>query len=301
MGVEAVGSDDPAIDAEVIAVADAGYRKLGLQQFELLLNSLGCHTCRAVYRQVLTDYWQRADLDDATRERARLNPLRVLDDKRPELADLIAAAPTPVEHLCADCAAHLSEVQSLLDHAGIPWTAAPRLVRGLDYYTRTTFEFSHPLLGAQSGIGGGGRYDGLVGVLGGAEIGGVGFGLGVDRTLLACRAEGITIDPPHTCEVYIIPLTAACRPDLFGLAARLRGKGISTEMAVDGRSMRSAMKSADRLGAAYAIIVGERDFEAGSATVRNLASGDQVMVALEALESHLDTALAAPSAEEGNL
>lgn len=299
VGVEAIGSDDPTIDADVIAVADAGYRALGLQHYDLLLNSLGCRTCRAEYRELLLAYWEAVDLDEPTRERARINPLRVLDDKRPALAATIAAAPVPADHLCADCTEHLFEVQSLLDRAGIPWQSAPRLVRGLDYYTRTTFEFSHTMLGAQSGIGGGGRYDGLVGMLGGADIGGVGFGLGVDRTLIACREEGVRLTDDATCDVFVIALDQRARPAMFAATTELRTFGIRTEMAVDGRSMRSAMKSADRLGAAYAIIVGERDFDAGSATVRNLTSGDQQTVSLDVVTTHVREAMAASSAMEG--
>ena len=275
VGVEAVGSDDPALDAEVIAIADAGYRSLGLEQFRLLLNSLGCHQCRPGYRQTLQEYWDTVELDAATRQRAQLNPLRVLDDKREELKAAIAAAPLPVDHLCAGCQEHLAAVQNDLAALGVSWEAAPRLVRGLDYYTRTTFEFSHDLLGAQSGIGGGGRYDGLMAQLGGQDVGGVGFGLGVDRTLLACRAEGVTLEVAPSCQVFGIPLGATTTAAVVGMLGQLRRAGVSTDMAFDGRSMRAAMKAADRSGARYAIIVGERDFAAGTATVRDLSAGEQ--------------------------
>lgn len=281
VGVEAVGSDDPAIDAEVIAVADAGYRSLGLQRFRLLLNSLGCHECRPSYRQTLLQYWDTVELDPPTRERAQLNPLRVLDDKREELQDAIAAAPLPVEHLCIACREHLAAVQENLAALGVPWEAAPRLVRGLDYYTRTTFEFSHDLLGAQSGIGGGGRYDGLMAQLGGQDVGGVGFGLGVDRTLLACRAEGVDVPVAVSCQVFGIPLAGSTTAAVVGMLGQLRRAGVSTDMAFDGRSMRAAMKAADRSGARYAIIVGERDFAVGTATVRDLVAGEQRELPLE--------------------
>jgi histidyl-tRNA synthetase len=295
VGVEAVGSDDPVLDAEVIAIADAGYRSLGLTRFELLVNSLGCQDCRGRYRDVLLAYWRQAELDEVTWQRAQLNPLRILDDKRPELAAVIIAAPTPAENLCADCVEHLTEVQYLLDAAGIAWTAAPRLVRGLDYYTRTTFEFSHELLGAQSGIGGGGRYDGLVAMLGGSHIGGVGFGLGVDRTLLACQAEGLAVGADTACEVFGIALTPPARSEVFAILAQLRHAGVSTDMAVDNRSMRASMKTANRLAARYAIIVGDRELEQRSATVRDLQSGAQHVVTLDDLPHQLVGLLASAS------
>lgn len=281
VGVEAVGSDAPVLDAEVIAVADAGYRSLGLTGFTLLLNSLGCPTCRVDYRAILHRYWEGVDLDEATRERSALNPLRVLDDKRPELQAVIDAAPLPAEHLCADCQAHFEAVQECLQAMDIGWQLAPRLVRGLDYYTRTTFEFSHPLLGAQSGIGGGGRYDGLVSDLGGAAIGGVGFGLGVDRTLLACRAEGLHLQPTAATQVYGIHLTASAAGTVARLLADLRSAGVVTDMSYDERSLRSSMKAADRSAARFAIIMGERDVAAGSATVRDLVSGAQRNIAVD--------------------
>lgn len=302
VGVEAVGSDDPALDAEVIAIADAGYRSLGLERFRLLLNSLGCHQCRPGYRQSLSAYWDSIELDPATRQRAQLNPLRVLDDKREELQAAIVAAPLPIDHLCAQCQEHLAAVQTNLTALGVEWQPAPRLVRGLDYYTRTTFEFSHELLGAQSGIGGGGRYDGLMAQLGGQEIGGVGFGLGVDRTLLACRAEGVAVPSATACRVFGIPLGGAATPVMVGLLGQLRRSGVGTDMAFDGRSMRAAMKAADRSAAQYAIIVGERDLGSGTATVRDLGSGEQRELPLEQVVPTLLTDLTgnSPSTTEGH-
>ena len=194
-GVEAIGSDDPALDAEVITIADDGYRSLGLTGFRLEVTSLGCAECRPPYRELLVAFLAGLDLDEATRQRAALNPLRVLDDKRPEVQAQLADAPLIIDHLCADCAAHFAEVRGLLDATGVQHVVNPRMVRGLDYYTRTTFEFVHDGLGAQSGMGGGGRYDGLMAELGGQELSGIGFGLGVDRTFLACRAEGLTPGP----------------------------------------------------------------------------------------------------------
>lgn len=275
VGVEAVGSDDPALDAEVIAIADDGYRSLGLTDFTLLLNSLGCGECRPSYRARLTTYLAGFDLDGPTMERARINPLRVLDDKRPELAGMIAAAPMPVDHLCTECQTHYNDVRRYLEALNVSWVEAPRLVRGLDYYTRTTFEFSHARLGAQAGIGGGGRYDGLMADLGGSEVGGIGFGLGVDRTLLACEAEGLRPGGEARVDVYGIALGEVAKPRLVSMLGELRQLGIRTDMSFGSRGLRGAMKGADRSGAAWALLIGERDLAAGKVTLRNLGTGEQ--------------------------
>ena len=295
VGVEAVGSDDPALDAEVIAVADTGYRRLGLRNFTLLLNSLGCATCRADYRAVLVTYLAGLDLDPATRARAELNPLRVLDDKRPELAADIAAAPVPVDHLCDACREHYDSVRNYLRALGITWQEAPRLVRGLDYYTRTTFEFSHHQLGAQSGIGGGGRYDGLMAELGGADLGGIGFGLGVDRTLLASRAEGLNPGALARPDVFGIALGPAAKTALVALFGQLRAAGIHTDMAFGDRGLRGAMKAAGKSGAPYAVILGERDLAAEVVTLRDLDSGEQRSITRAALIAELSTLTQAPT------
>ena len=188
VGIEAIGIDDPALDAEVIAVADAGFRSLGLDGFRLEITSLGDETCRPQYRKLLQDFLFGLDLDEATRQRAELNPLRVLDDKRPHIREMTASAPVMLDHLSEAAKGHFDTVLAHLDALGVPYVINPRMVRGLDYYTKTTFEFVHDGLGAQSGIGGGGRYDGLMAELGGQNLSGIGFGLGVDRTMLALVA-----------------------------------------------------------------------------------------------------------------
>ena len=279
VGVEAIGVDDPALDAEVIALADEGYRSLGLTQHTLLLTSLGCATCRPPYRDVLLDYLSHLDLDDATRQRSKLNPLRVLDDKRPEVQGLLADAPLMVDHLCADCQVHYDSVRAFLSVLGVSWVEAPRLVRGLDYYTKTTFEFSHPLLGAQSGIGGGGRYDGLMASIGGADLSGIGFGLGIDRTLLACRAEGIAPGAGPLVDVFIVPIGSQHRPALVELMSDLRRRGVRADMAYGNKGVKAAMKAADRSGAPLVLIVGDDDTAAGVAQVKDMVSGDQEAVA----------------------
>jgi histidyl-tRNA synthetase len=280
VGVEAIGVDDPALDAEVIAVAHEGYRALGLQDYRLEITSLGDAECRPAYRQALQQFLVGLDLDEATRERAAINPLRVLDDKRPEVRGQLADAPLMLHHLCGACADHFAHMRSHLDAMGVPYVINDRMVRGLDYYTRTTFEFIHDGLGAQSGIGGGGRYDGLMSELGGASLSGIGFGLGTDRTLLACRAEGLAIgDEPHL-DAYLIPIGSEAKAKLVKMAAELRARGMRVDLAFGDRGIKGSMKAADRSGAPLAIIMGERDIESGVLQIKDLASGEQHEIAI---------------------
>lgn len=283
VGVEAIGVDDPALDAEVIAVADEGFRALGLTGYRLELTSLGDDDCRPAYRAMLADFLAGLPLDAATRERARINPLRVLDDKRPEIRELLRDAPLLRDHLSAAAAEHHAAVLGLLDDLGVAHVENPRMVRGLDYYTKTTFEFVHDGLGAQSGIGGGGRYDGLMATLGGQPISGVGFGIGVDRTLLACRAEGLTPWSEARVEVFGVPLGAAAGRRLAVVAAQLRRAGVRVDLAYGGRGLKGAMKAADRSGARFTLVLGERDIDAGTVGVKDMGSGEQESVAIDAV------------------
>ncbi|MDD4868118.1 MAG: histidine--tRNA ligase [Mycobacterium sp.] len=279
VGVEAIGVDDPALDAEVIAVADAGFRALGLDGFRLEITSLGDETCRPQYRELLQEFLFALDLDEETRRRAEINPLRVLDDKRPEVRAMTAAAPVLLDHLSDVAKAHFDTVLAHLDALGVPYVINPRMVRGLDYYTKTTFEFVHDGLGAQSGIGGGGRYDGLMRRLGGQDLSGIGFGLGVDRTLLALRAEGKRAGATSRCDVFAVPLSEAAKLRLAVLAARLRARGVRVDMAYGDRGLKGAMRAADRSGARFALVAGDRDLETGMVGVKNLLTGEQVPVA----------------------
>ena len=280
VGVEAIGVDDPALDAEVIAVADAGFRSLGLEGFRLEITSLGDDACRPQYRELLQEFLFGLDLDEATRERAALNPLRVLDDKRPAVKALTADAPVMLDHLSDAAKAHFDTVLAHLDALGVPYIINPRLVRGLDYYTKTTFEFIHDGLGAQSGIGGGGRYDGLMAQLGGQDLSGIGFGLGVDRTMLALRAEGKAVGDAGRCEVFGVPLGEQAKLELATLAAALRGAGVRVDMAYGDRGVKGAMRAADRSGARLALVAGDRDIEAGTVGVKDLSTGQQDDVAV---------------------
>ena len=281
VGVEAIGVDDPALDAEVIAVAVAGFRGLGLDGFRLEITSLGDDSCRPQYRELLQEFLFGLDLDEDTRRRAELNPLRVLDDKRPEVKEMTAAAPLMIDHLSDSAKAHFDEVRRHLDALGVPYVVNPRMVRGLDYYTKTTFEFVHDGLGAQSGIGGGGRYDGLMAQLGGQELSGIGFGLGVDRTILALAAEGKSAGVPARCDVFGVPLGDDAKVKLVEIAGRLRAEGIRTDLAYGGRGVKGAMKAADRSGAKIALVLGERDLADETIGVKNLGTGEQQQVPID--------------------
>jgi len=280
VGVEAIGVDDPALDAEVIAVADAGFRRLGLTGFRLELTSLGDDSCRPQYRDLLRAFLSGLPLDELTMARAEANPLRVLDDKRPEVRELTTDAPLMLDHLCASCRDHLVAVRRHLDALGVSYVINPRMVRGLDYYTKTTFEFVHDGLGAQSGIGGGGRYDGLMAQLGGQSLSGIGFGLGVDRTLLALQAEGVNVDSPTRCEVFGVPLGEQAKGRMVTLAGKLRAAGVRVDVAYGNRGLKGAMKAADRSGATFALVLGERDLAAEQIGVKDLSSGEQRAVPL---------------------
>ncbi|MCX4720739.1 histidine--tRNA ligase [Streptomyces virginiae] len=274
VGAEAIGSEDPALDAELIILADEAYRTLGLSNFRILLNSLGDKECRPVYREALQTFLGGLDLDEETVRRAEINPLRVLDDKRPEVQKQLVGAPVLRDYLCDACKAYHEEVRALITAAGVVFEDDEKLVRGLDYYTRTTFEFVHDGLGAQSAVGGGGRYDGLSEMIGGPALPSVGWALGVDRTVLALEAEGIELDIPATTTVFAVALGEA-KPAVFGLVTQLRKAGVAADMSYGGKGLKGAMKDANRSGARFAIVAGERDFAEGVVQLKDMESGEQ--------------------------
>ncbi|MBF6297414.1 histidine--tRNA ligase [Nocardia amamiensis] len=280
VGIEAIGVDDPALDAEVIAIADAGFRGLGLDGFRLEITSLGDETCRPQYRELLQEFLFQLPLDEETKRRAQLNPLRVLDDKRPEVRAMTANAPLMIDHLSESAKAHFEQVLGHLEALGVPYVVNPRMVRGLDYYTKTTFEFVHDGLGAQSGIGGGGRYDGLMAELGGQPLSGIGFGIGVDRTMLALAAEGKSAGNPARCEVFGVPLGDAAKQRLVVLAAQLRAAGVRVDLAYGGRGVKGAMKAADRSGATFTLVLGDRDIAENTIGLKDMATGEQRQIPL---------------------
>jgi histidyl-tRNA synthetase len=271
LGVEVLGTEDPDVDVEVITLASDLYRWLGLRQVELALNSMGCAGCRPAYLAALVAYLEEhaAELCDEHRERYRVNPLRVLDCKRPECRAVTEHAPRITDYLDEDCAAHLARVRAGLDALGVAYRLEPRLVRGLDYYTRTTFEFSaHSLTSAQNAVGGGGRYDGLAEAIGGPVSPGIGFGIGIERLLLACDAEGVfPVDPPLP-DAFVVDVTGGTAAR--DLCAELRRAGLAAVRAYDGRSLKAQLKQADRSGARHALIVGPEELAGDIVTARSL-------------------------------
>jgi histidyl-tRNA synthetase len=288
LGVEALGSDDPLLDAEVIAVLDDLYRRLDVPGVRLRLGSMGDAESRAPYRARLVEYLEAhaGDLGPEGRERIRDNPLRLFDAKDERIAAIMAEAPKLLDALSPAAQAHRERVNAALEAVGIAFEEDPTLVRGFDYYTKTVFEFTCDLLGAQSGIGGGGRYDGLVEELGGPPTPGIGFGTGLERIVLALEAGGLTPEPPGI-DVYLAVPDADLRLPLLPVLAELRARGLRCESDLRGRGLKAMLRHADSLGARLTVIVGPRDYEAGVATVRDMRSGDQEQVPLERLAATL--------------
>ena len=283
VGIEAIGLDDAAIDAEVIAIADAGFRAIGLSKYRLEITSLGDAASRAAHRIDLVKFIAGMNLDEATTARAAINPLRLFDDKRPEIKDAMAKAPLLVDYLSEGSRAHFEQVKKYLDVLGISYTLNPRMVRGLDYYTGTTFEFVHELLGAQSGIGGGGRYDGLMAELGGQSLSGIGFGLGVDRALLAAEAEGVINENSFVSDLFIIPLGDAAKEMAMKIATELRAAGKSIEIAFGDRALKGAMKGADKSGARCVIVLGESEISSATVELKEMKTGTTSSVKIASL------------------
>ena len=288
VGIEAIGLDDPAIDAEVIAIADAGFKALGLTKYRLELTSLGDTQSRAAHRVDLLKFIATLDLDEATATRAAINPLRLFDDKREEMKKAMEKAPLLIDYLTPASRDHFNQVIAYLDALKISYVLNPRMVRGLDYYTGTTFEFVHELLGAQSGIGGGGRYDGLMEQLGGQSLSGIGFGLGVDRALLAAEAEGVIGADAFVSDLFIIPLGEAAKVQALTVASSLRLKGKTVEIAFGDRALKGAMKGADKSGATYVIVIGDSEVSSGTVELKEMKTGTATSVKIDSLFEALE-------------
>ena len=287
VGIEAIGVDDPAIDAEVIAVADAGFKAIGLKRYRIEITSLGDAQSRAAHKVDLMKFISTLDLDEATSLRASINPLRLFDDKRDEMKLLMSKAPLLMDYLSDASRTHFEAVKTYLDALGITYILNPRMVRGLDYYTGTTFEFIHELLGSQSGIGGGGRYDGLMHELGGQELSGIGFGLGVDRALLAAEAEGVIAQEGFVSDLFIIPLGDAAMLRALEIATDLRKVGKSVEIAFGDRALKGAMKAADKSGARYVVVLGDEEMTSSVLQLKNMSSGIAISVTIASLADAL--------------
>ena len=280
VGIEAIGYTDPEIDVEVIAVADSAFKALGLTKYKLNITSLGDTESRQAHRKELMKYIAGLDLDEATSARAQINPLRLFDDKRAEIKELMAKAPLLLNYLNKDSVQHFEAVKNILNDIGIKYQVNPYMVRGLDYYTGTTFEFDHEMLGAQSGIGGGGRYDGLMNSLGGSDVSGIGFGLGVDRILMACQAEGSLPDNLNQIELFIAPISHPAKALAFKLLTQLRIAGISCDMAFGDRALKGAMKAADKSGAKYGLVIGDDEIKSGMGQLKLMSSGEIISSSL---------------------
>jgi len=287
VGIEAIGLEDPAIDAEVIAIADRGFKNLGLKNYRLEITSLGDAQSRASHRVDLMKFIDGLKLDEETAARSKINPLRLFDDKRPEMQAAMKDAPLLMDYLSPESGNNFKQVLKYLDALGIAYVINPRMVRGLDYYTGTTFEFVHSDLGAQSGIGGGGRYDGLMETLGGQSLSGIGFGLGVDRALLAAVAEKSLPQDQFASDLFIIPLGDEAMSTALVTAQELRASGIKTEIAFGDRSLKGAMKAADKSGAQFVVVFGDEELSSGSVNLKRMRDGDTSSVKIAQLKDVL--------------
>jgi histidyl-tRNA synthetase len=291
VGIEAIGAPDPALDVEVICVADDAFKKLGLKKYKLLLTSLGCANCRPTYREKLTKFLTSLNLDEETKARAKLNPLRVLDDKREEIQKQLANAPLMINELCPECSTYHKDVENLLNKNDVDFIPSPKLVRGLDYYTKTTFEFDHPELGAQSGIGGGGRYDGLMSSLGGSDLSGIGFGIGTDRTLMACEKENLKLAKDNLVDIFLVPIGRNAQQLSVSLLRNLRNANLACDMAYGDKGLKGAMKAADKSGARFAVVLGDEEVANAQVQIKDLSNSSQVQVSIGDMVKHLEQAL----------
>ena len=279
-GVEALGEATPAVDAEVILLAMNLLEGLGLKDLELSINSVGCPKCRSKYRTMLQDFFQDKleDLCDDCRSRFERSPLRILDCKKDSDKPYMADAPKITDCLCEECADHFAKLKELLTSAGISFTHDPRLVRGLDYYTKTAFEIKYPPLGAQSAVAGGGRYDGLIEEMGGNPTPAVGFATGLERLLLALESQNLLPEKNRSVDAYVVALGEAAQAEGFKLLNSLRQQGLSAAMDFAGRSMKAQMKQANKLGAKYSVILGEDEIAEGVVMLRSMEGSSQAKV-----------------------
>ena len=276
VGIEAIGYNDPEIDAEVIWVADSAFKSLGLTKYELQITTLGDAASRAAHRVDLIKFLEKLPLDEETKRRANLNPLRLFDDKRPEIINAMKDAPMLVNYLNEESRSNFEKVKASLSALGINYSINPKMVRGLDYYTGTTFEFIHPMLGAQSGIGGGGRYDGLMNQLGGQDLSGIGFGIGIDRVLLACEAENSLENLIPKLDLFIVPIGDSAKDYGVKLLSELRNAGLNVDLSYGDRGLKGGMKAADKSDAKYALVIGDDEIKSGIGQLKLMSSGQSI-------------------------
>ena len=298
-GMECYGTGDPAADAELITAGANIFERLGLQNIALEINSIGCPTCRAEYHKALTAYYEqyRDTLCEDCQSRLERNPMRLLDCKVPHDHEIAKDAPTMLDYLCDECKEHFEGVKAYLDANGVAYTVNPTIVRGLDYYTKTVFEFLSGDIGAQSAICAGGRYDGLIEELGGNPMPALGFAAGIERILLTLEAQGIAIPAPSTCDIYLASMGEDAHKKASALCNTLRKAGLYAEYDVVGRGLKAQMKYANKIGAKFSMVLGDDEIAAGTAKLKNMDSGEQTEIPLDE-EKFVKEFTAAKLAEE---
>ena len=282
-GVESFGAGTPAADAEIISLAHAVFRYLGVQNLTLEINSIGCPECRKKFQEALKAYFEsyREQLCDTCKSRLERNPMRILDCKSPVCSKIAAGAPKILDFLCDGCRAHFDAVQRYLTAMDIDFTVNPAIVRGLDYYTRTVFEFVSSEIGAQGTVCGGGRYDGLLEELGGKPMPACGFGMGIERLLLLMEAQGVPFPEPKKCDVYLVSMGEEAGLKAAALAEQLREEGLSAQFDTVGRGLKAQMKYADKIGAAYTVVLGDAELESRRVNLKNMRDGTQTELDLD--------------------
>lgn len=282
-GVELYGASSPAADAEIISLATTLFDRLGVTDLQLELNSIGCPTCRAEYHKALKKYFEsyKDKLCDTCLSRLEKNPMRILDCKSPVCSEIAKDAPVVLDYLCDDCKNHFQQVKAYLDAAEIPYIVNPKIVRGLDYYTKTVFEFVTTKLGSQGTVCGGGRYDGLIEELGGQHTPSLGFGLGMERLLALMAEQGIEIPLPPSCDIYIAGLGEEAQKKAFTLVKEVRETSLIAECDIVGRSLRAQMKYADKIGAKFSMVIGENEINENKAILKNMETGEKTEVPLD--------------------
>lgn len=299
-GIECYGAESPAADAEVISVGNEVFGFLGIDRIRLEINSIGCPTCRREYQKALKEYFEsrKEELCPTCLERLDRNPMRILDCKSPVCHEIGADAPIILDYLCDDCREHFEQVKKYLEEMGIAYEVNPHIVRGLDYYTRTVFEFVTDSLGAQAAVCAGGRYDGLVEEIGGPHVPALGFGMGIERLLLLLEAQGIELPQAKRCDIYIANIGQNASFKAAALATEIRQAGMSAQFDVVGRSLKAQMKYADKINARYTTVLGDDDIAAGKVKVKNMDTGESVEVGLEDFsDSFMDLSLQSAASE----
>ena len=288
-GVECIGAASPSADAEVIALANHVLDAVGIEKISLEINSIGCPECRKDYLAALKSYFEKHtdELCDTCKDRLSRNPMRILDCKSPVCSAIAAKAPVVTDYLCDDCRSHFEAVQKHLDAAGIKYTVNPHIVRGLDYYTRTVFEFVSGDIGAQSTVCGGGRYDGLISQMGGPSTASLGFAMGIERIMLLLEAQGTELSKPDYCDLYIATMGENAGVAATGICELLRKDGFKVQTDICGRGLKAQMKFADKTGARFTMVLGDNECESGNAKIKNMQSGAETEIRLDEISESL--------------